>query len=103
LEPPSERLEAALGALDGTAKAVEAELAGWRRRCLKAEGEVEASARRVPPVTTGDLALLRQRSAELEAENRRLRDRIATAREQVEQLRTRLRFVEEQVAGGEVA
>jgi chromosome segregation ATPase len=82
------------------ANALEEELAGWRRRCLKAESELEEAARRVPAVTTGDVSLLRQRAAELEAENHRLRDRIAGAREQIEQLRTRLRFVEEQVAGG---
>ncbi len=89
-------------ALEATATALETELAGWRRRCLKAEAELEEGARRVPTITTGDAALLRQRTVELEAENHRLRDRIATAREQIEQLRTRLRFVEE-VGRGEFA
>jgi chromosome segregation ATPase len=88
--------------LEATAKALETELAGWRRRCLKAEGELDEAARRVAPMTTGDAALLRQRGAELEAENQRLRERITTAREQIEQLRTRLRFVEE-VGRGEFA
>ena len=59
MEPPSEKLEAALAALEGTAKALETELAGWRRRCLKAEGELEEGARRVPAMTSGDVTLLR--------------------------------------------
>jgi chromosome segregation ATPase len=88
-----------LVALERTASALESELATWRRRSLKAEGDLEEAARRVPDVTTADVALLNQRIGELETENQRLRDRIGTAREQVEQLKTRLRFVEEHVAG----
>lgn len=99
MESPSARRDEALTVLVKTAQALEAELATWRRRCLKAEAEIEEAARRVPAVTVGDVTLLRQRGTELEAENQRLRDRIATAREQIEQLRTRLRFVEEHVGG----
>jgi len=89
----------ALAELERVARLLEDELAGWRRRCLKAETELEETKNRVPAVTTGDLTLLRQRVAEVEAENERLRDRIGHAREQLEQLRTRLRFVGEQVSG----
>ena len=96
---PSGSRDEALAALVETASALEAELATWRRRCLQAETEVEAAARRVPPVTIADVTILRQRLVEVEGENQRLRDRIATAREQIEQLRTRLHFVEEHVGG----
>ena len=71
---------------------LESELAGWRRRCLKAETELDEGRSRAPSMTPADLALLRQRVAEVEAENLRLQERIGHAREQVEQLRTRLRF-----------
>ena len=83
----------ALADLERVARLLEDEMAAWRRRCLKAETEIEEAKSRIPAVTTGDLQLLRQRIAELEAENGRLNERIAHAREQLEQLRTRLRFV----------
>ncbi len=95
----SEHPEQALASLERVAGLLEAELAGWRRRCLKAEAALEAASNRVPEVTTGDVALLRSRISEVESENQRLRDRIAGAREQLEQLKTRLRFVGEQVTG----
>jgi len=95
----SERPDQALEGLERIAGLLETELAGWRRRCLKAEAEVEEARTRVPEVTTGDLALLRIRIGEVESENQRLRDRIAQAREQLEQLKTRLRFVGDQVTG----
>jgi len=89
----------ALAELERIARLLEEELGGWRRRCLKAESELEESRGRVPQVTTGDLVLLRQRVAELELENQALQDRIGHAREQLEQLRTRLRFVGDRVSG----
>ena len=92
--------ERGLNELEAVARQLEEELAGWRRRCLKAETELEEIRSRVPPITAGDVALMRQRTVDLEAENQLLRDRIDNAREQLEQLRTRLRFVGEQ-AGGE--
>jgi len=46
-----------------------------------------------------DLQQNRQRIALLEGENQLLRQRIAAAREQVEQLRTRLRFIEDRGTG----
>ncbi len=96
----SEHPEQALAALERVAGLLEAELAGWRRRCLAAEGELAEAKNRVPEVTTGDVALLRSRITEVESENQRLRDRIVGAREQLEQLKTRLRFVGEQATGG---
>jgi len=99
LARPSDDRDAALTALEQTAQALEGELASWRRRCLKAEAEIDEAAQRVPEVTSADVALLRRRIDELETENQRLRDRIGSARDQVEQLKTRLRFVEEHVGG----
>lgn len=96
---PSERPDQALDELERIAGLLETELAGWRRRSLKAEAEVGAAKSRVPDVTTGDLALLRGRITEVESENQQLRDRITAAREQLEQLKTRLRFVGGQVTG----
>ncbi len=95
----SEHPDQALAELERIAGLLETELAGWRRRCLKAESLVEEARNRVPEVTTGDVALLRGRISEVESENQRLRERIAAAREQLEQLKTRLRFVGDQVTG----
>jgi predicted nuclease with TOPRIM domain len=46
-------------------------------------------------MAVADLSQARQRLALLEGENQLLRQRIAAAREQVEQLRTRLHFIED--------
>ncbi len=79
--------------LERLLRAVEEELAGWRARAGR-PAEVAA-----PKGRTGfgvaDLPQARQRMALLEGENQLLRQRIAAAREQVEQLRTRLRFIED--------
>ncbi len=99
MESPS-AADAALAELERIAALLEDELAGWRRRCLKAETEAEDSRHRVPLATSGDLQLLRQRVAELEGANETLERRIVGAKEQLEQLRTRLRFVGEQTTGG---
>jgi predicted RNase H-like nuclease (RuvC/YqgF family) len=88
-----------LAALERIAEAVAEEIAGWRKRCLEAEAEVEALKARTASFVSGDIAQGRQRNADLEGENRELRRRIAAAREQVEQLRTRLRFVAGEAAG----
>jgi hypothetical protein len=77
--------------LERLLRAVEEELAGWRARAGKP----------LEPMPKGrtmgvaDLSQARQRLALLEGENQLLRQRIAAAREQVEQLRTRLRFIED--------
>lgn len=78
--------------LERLLRAVEEELAGWRARAGR-------PADAVPKVRgsmgVADLSQARQRLALLEGENQLLRQRIAAAREQVEQLRTRLRFIED--------
>ena len=72
------------------------ELAGWRRRCLKAEGELQE----VRTAGGGGLDLVKvsKRVAELDAENHALRQRVETARDRVRSLVGRLSFLEQ---GGE--
>ena len=86
---PLEELERLLAA-------VEEELTVWRSRAGKAP---EAG---MPKGRLGalDQQQTRQRIALLEGENHLLRQRIAAAREQVEQLRTRLRFIEDRSGAG---
>jgi hypothetical protein len=79
--------------LDRLLAALEEEL-GLKKGSGKAELEPAAGRGRV-----ADLTQARQRIALLEGENQLLRQRIAAAREQVEQLRTRLRFIEDRGAG----
>ena len=86
--------------LERLAAAVEEELAFWRRRSLTAEHELESLRSRTASYVSGDLAESRERIAELEDANAALEARIVAAREQVEQLRTRLRFVEEHAGEG---
>lgn len=87
--PPLDELERLLAALDD-------ELAGGRGKGGRPEAESPAPKGRA---AGPDLPQARQRIALLEGENHLLRQRIAAAREQVERLRTRLRFVEERGAG----
>ena len=77
---------------------MEEELASWRARCLKAEQDL-GPARGKGGHSSADLQQNRQRIALLESENQLLRQRITAAKEQVERLRTRLRFLDEHGAG----
>jgi hypothetical protein len=70
---------------------VSEELASWRRRAHKAEADSATWSER------GDIDEHR-RITELEAENQELRGRIALARDRVNELVMRLRFLEEQAA-----
>ena len=91
--PELERLERLLAL-------VEEELAGWRARCLKAEQEVGQGRGSGKGGASGaELQQARQRIGLLEGENRLLHQRIAAVREQIERLRTRIRFVEEHGTG----
>ena len=83
---------AALDELERLLQALEEEL-GLRKQ--GARGEPEPG----PRSRVSDLPQARQRIALLEGENQLLRQRIAAAREQVEQLKTRLRFIEDRGAG----
>lgn len=67
-------------------------IADWRRRALRAEAEragIEAGA---------DVVGLQQRLVRVEAENADLHRRLDAARERLNDLLSRLRFLEEQVA-----
>jgi chromosome segregation ATPase len=75
------------------------ELAGWRRRTLRAEAEL-GEARASGGVLAGpELKQARQRIAELEGENQALRQRIDAARERLRVLAARLSFLEQHGGG----
>ena len=89
----------ALAQLEHLLEALEKELGAWRERNVRAEQELthgKGKGHHAGP----ELALARQRIGVLEGENRVLQQRIAAAREHVEQLKSRLRFVEEHDAEG---
>jgi len=81
----------ALAELEAVIGQVTDEVAAWRRRALKAE------ASRAHAGATPDLESARDRIEELEDENLELHHRLRVARERVEQLLSRLQFLEEQV------
>ena len=77
------------------------ELAGWRRRTLKAEAELQ-EARASGGVLAGpELTQSRQRIIELETENLALRQRIDAAKERLGALAGRLTFLEQHGGGNE--
>jgi chromosome segregation ATPase len=78
------------------------ELAGWRTRAVKAEGELKESGGRGGGAAAKPDAETRNRVADLEQENKTLRQRVEAARARVHDLLSRLTFLEEQAreAGG---
>ena len=70
-----------------------AEVAQWRRRSLKAEAEL-AQVRSASGYSGPEIGTIRDKVAELEGENRQLRERIDAARERVRTLNARLAFLE---------
>jgi chromosome segregation ATPase len=78
------------------------ELAGWRARAVKAEGELKESGGRSGGPAAKPDPETRNRLADLEQENKALRQRVETARGRVHDLLSRLTFLEEQAreAGG---
>ncbi len=78
------------------------ELAGWRGRAVKAEGELKESGGRGGASAAKPDAEMRSRVADLEQENKTLRQRVEAARLRVHDLLSRLTFLEEQAreAGG---
>ena len=86
-----ERLEVreAIDQLEAILRDVAEELAGWRARALKAEGELKSGARSTAPKHTSP-------SSDSDAENKVLRQRVEAARVRVHELLQRLTFLEEQ-------
>jgi FtsZ-binding cell division protein ZapB len=74
------------------------ELGSWRRRCLKAEAELQ-QARESGGKGSPAPAAVRDRVVQLETENQALRHRVDAARERVQSLVGRLSFLEEQAGG----
>ena len=78
------------------------ELAGWRRRTLKAEAELQEASANGGVLAGPELNQSRQRVIELEMENQALRQRIDGAKERLKALAGRLTFLE-QHGGGNAA
>lgn len=78
------------------------ELAGWRRRTLKAEAELQDVRANGGVLAGPELNQARQRVIELEMENQALRQRIDGAKERLKALTGRLTFLE-QHGGGNAA
>jgi chromosome segregation ATPase len=72
-----------------------AEVAAWRRRSLKAEGELQEIRAKGGVYEGPELSGVRQRVVELETENQALRERIDAAKERVRSLAARLAFLEQ--------
>jgi chromosome segregation ATPase len=75
------------------------ELAGWRRRSLKAEGELQEAKASGGVVAGAALREARQRVIDLETENQALRQRIEGAKERLRVLSSRLAFLEHHGGG----
>jgi FtsZ-binding cell division protein ZapB len=92
----------ALEDLEQVAQHLAEELAGWRRRTLKAEGELQQARANGGVLAGPELNQARQRVIELETENQALRLRIDAAKERLQALAGRLSFLE-QHGGGNAA
>ena len=92
--------QAALARVEGLVRGLQDELAAWRRRALRAEGELEGLRARGgggTGVLVGEEAQqVRQRIVDLETENHLLRQRIEAALGRVNGLRSRLGFLAHQ-------
>jgi chromosome segregation ATPase len=89
----------ALVDLDQMFHHVAEELAGWRRRSLKAEAELQEARDNGGVLAGPELNQARQRVIELEMENQALRQRIEGAKERLRALASRLTFLEQQSGG----
>ncbi|MFQ5550377.1 MAG: hypothetical protein ACE5FJ_03970 [Gemmatimonadales bacterium] len=90
---------AALNELEKVLTALKEELAGWRRRALKAEASGKGGGGRAGSgngKSDGVSEQLLERVEELETENSDLLQRLETARGRVDGLLDRLQFLEEQ-------
>ena len=92
----------ALAELEKVLHSIAEELAGWRRRSLRAEAELKEAQARGGVVAGVELKEVRHRVLELETENQALRQRIDAAKERLRVLAARLSFLE-QHGGGNAA
>lgn len=98
---PYERPDrAALAELAPLVEALGEEVAAWRRRALRAEAELQEARERLPEAGQAVVPVdVTRRLAALEQEETELNRRLVLAREYLERLRTRLRFLEERAEG----
>lgn len=89
----------ALGDLEQVVNNLAEELAGWRRRTLKAEAELQQARANGGVLAGPELNQARQRVIELETENQALRLRIEAAKERLGVLAGRLSFMEQHGGG----
>ena len=89
----------ALADLEQVANHLAEELAGWRRRTLKAEAELQQARENGGVLAGPELVQARQRVIELETENQALRLRIEAAKERLRVLAGRLTFMEQHGGG----
>jgi FtsZ-binding cell division protein ZapB len=92
----------ALAELEKVLHSIAEELAGWRRRSLRAEAELKEAQASGGVVAGVELKEARQRMLDLETENQVLRQRIDAAKERLRVLAARLSFLE-QHGGGNAA
>ncbi len=92
---------AALDELERLVTHLTHELAAWRRRCLKAESELQAVKGQEGMVPGDELVRLRARLLDLERENLEMTSRVDRARVMVTTLQQRLSFVERESASEE--
>ncbi len=91
--------QTALADLEQLLRHLAEELAGWRRRTLKAEAELQEARANGGVLAGPELTQSRQRVIELETENLALRQRIDGAKERLRALASRLSFMEQQGGG----
>jgi FtsZ-binding cell division protein ZapB len=89
----------ALADLEQVVRNLAEELAGWRRRTLKAEAELQEARANGGVLAGPELTQSRKRVVELETENQALRQRIDAAKERLRVLAGRLSFLEQQGGG----
>lgn len=94
---------AALDQLERVLTHLADELGGWRRRCLKAEAELQSVKGKEGMVPGDDLVRVRSRLLDLERENLELETRLDRAREMLGRLQQRLAFVADTAADAEDA
>ena len=92
----------ALAELEKVLHSIAEELAGWRRRSLRAEAELKEAQASGGVVAGVELKEARQRVLDLETENQVLRQRVDAAKERLRVLAARLSFLE-QHGGGNAA